>query len=156
MNTTLTCSFAATLLAAALGAQASVPDAVQAATGKARKNHQRVLLVVGDDGVRARLSGELSRLILYEYAKVELPEDDPYGQLHNAAEGDGAFLAVLDDRYQCVATAAVADLPDMEATHAFLQQNQAPWVDADDVYKKALSTAKQTNRQVFVHLSAPW
>lgn len=156
MNTTLTFSLATTLLAAVVGAQASVPDAVQSATGKARRDNQRVLLVVGDDGVREQLSGELRRLILYEYAKVELQQDDPYGQLYLPAQADGAFLAILDDRYQHIATAAVADLADVRATESFLTQNQATWLDANKVYDNALSVAKKTNRHVFVHLSAPW
>jgi hypothetical protein len=156
MNAILTNTLAASLLTALVGAQASAPDAVVSAIGKARKDNQRVLLVYGDDGIRAQLNGKLSRLILYEYAMVELPLSSPYGEGFRPDETDGAFLAILDSRYQTLAAKAVADLPDEAATEEFLKRHQAPWLDANKVYAKALSLAKKTNRQVFVHLSAPW
>ena len=84
MNPNLTTSLAATLLAAVLGtpvgAQSSVPDQVVSAMAKARADNMRILLVCGDDGIRAQLSEELSRLILYEYVVVELPTHSPYAQ----------------------------------------------------------------------------
>jgi len=156
MNAILRNTLVASLLTALLTAQASAPDAVLSAVGKARKDNQRVLLVCGDDGIRAQLNGKLSRLILYEYAKVELPSSSPYGEGFRPDETDGAFLAILDSRYRTLATKAVANLPDAAATEAFLVKHQAPWLDANKVYAKALSLAKKTNRQVFVHLSAPW
>ena len=143
------------LLAAAIGAQASAPDAMVSAIGKARKDNQRVLLVVGDGGIRAQLS-ELSRLILYEYVVVELAVDSAYGEEFRPAEVTGPFLAILDDQYHKLAAKAVAALPATAVTEKFLIANQADYLDAGAVYADALSLAKQTNRQVFVHLSAPW
>lgn len=161
MNATLTNSLAATLLAAVLGtpvgAQSSVPDQVVSAMAKARADNMRILLVCGDDGIRAQLSGELSRLILYEYVKVELPTDSPYAQAYKT-EGvnGGAFLAILDNRYQHLATKAVAKLSDAAETEAFLTAHQAEYLDVHDVIAKAQALAKKTNRRIFVHLGAPW
>ena len=156
MNATLMHTVATALLAAVVGAQVSVPDAVLSAVGKARKDNMRVLLVCGDDGIRAQLSGPLSRLILYEYVVVELPVDSPYGQTFGpAGVNGGAFLAILDNRYQSLATTAAAELSDVAATEAFLTAHQAKYLDANSVYDKALALAKKTNRRVFVHLGAP-
>ncbi len=156
MKTTLTGALAATLLAAAAGAQVSVPDAVIKAVGKARKDNMRVLLVSGDDGIREQLSGKLSSLILYEYVKVELPANDPFGDTFRPDEVTGAFLAILDNRYKTLATKAVAELGDVKATEAFLKALQADYLNANEVYANALSLATKTNRRVFVHLGAPW
>jgi hypothetical protein len=161
MNANLTTSLAATLLAAVLGtqvgAQSSVPDQVVSAMAKARADNMRILLVCGDDGIRAQLSGELSRLILYEYVKVELPTDSPYAQAYKS-EGinGGAFLVVIDNRYQHLATKAVAELSAAAETEAFLTAHQAEYLDAHDVIAKAQALAKKTNRRIFVHLGAPW
>lgn len=146
----------ATLLASIAGAQASAPDAVVSAIGKARRDNQRVLLVCGDDGVRARLSGPLSRLVMYEYALVELAESDPYA-LRFAPESDtGSYLVILDNQYGHVATKPVSELADASATEAFLTSHQAVHLDANSLYEKALSVAEQTNRRVFLHTGAPW
>lgn len=156
MNPTLRNPLAVVMLTAALGAQASAPDAVVAAIGKARKDNMRVLLVNGDDGVRAQLSGALSRLIMYEFVKVEMTENDAYGQMFRPQGVDGAFLAILDSRYKSLATKAIAELPTPDDTKAFLETHQATPVDANAAYAKAIALADKTDRRVFVHLSAPW
>jgi hypothetical protein len=156
MKKTIMTTMAVTLLTAAAEAQVSAPDAVVAAMGKARKDNMRVLLVSGDDGIRAQLTGPLSRLILYEYVKVELASDDKYADMFRPTGSEGAYLAVLDNRYRGLASKPVSELQQVESTKAFLEGNQAEHLDANAVYAKALSLARKTDRRVFVHLGAPW
>ena len=51
---------------------------------------------------------------------------------------------------------AIAELPTLDDTKAFLETHQATPVDANAAYAKAIALADKTDRRVFVHLSAPW
>ena len=155
---------------------ADAPAEVAAALTRAREENRRVLVVFGADAGEASLRLDaflredpgVRRKLLYEYRVVKVAVGDFDRNMDLARRFEAALkeqglpsLTVLSGDGRVLANRGTGDLREGASFHAgrvleFLGRWQAePW-DARALLKGALEEAGRTDRNVLVHLGAPW
>lgn len=168
----LVCALALGAIAALATAQERSHDALATARAKAKAENQRVLLLLtgGDTGLGAALTkalgdnAGLGKLLRYEYQLASVPAASVAGkalrerlQLADATP----TLAVLDTDDRVLATIAPEQMQadgafDATGVRKVLEAHGCAPLPAREVLAKGLAEAKQSRRQAFVYLSAPW
>ena len=148
-------------------------DALALARAKAGAENQRVLMLLtgGDaaveDGLIAALSDyrALGKLLKYEYQLAALPADSRPGKAvrHRLKLGDLALPALValtsDDAVLGTLPAEKIGTGNGAVTdriRGFLEAHKCAPLHARKILADGLATARQTERQVFIYLSAPW
>jgi len=174
----LVCGLAVGILAAAAAAQdtpidakpAPAPDAIAVAHHKATVDNQRVLLHFpgGDAQVEAGLAAVLKqqrRLLSYEYQTAVVEGDGvratALARRFEITDGRRPALVVLDAGGGHIHTISRAEMTadgafDANAVTTALQTHVAPALNARDVLAQGLAEAKNSQRNAFIYLSAPW
>jgi thiol:disulfide interchange protein len=149
---------------------------IAAAMAAAAKNHQRVLVVFGANwcGWCRKLDGlfhsdrKIARELLYEYqvVKVDMGKWDKNRDLVEkfgaTIEKDGVpYITILAADGSVVTNQNTGDLEagaahDPAKVQAFLKEHRAKVPAAKDVLDAALAEAKKSDRNLLVHLGAPW
>lgn len=157
-------------LATRAPAQVQSHDTLASARAWARHENQRVLLLLTggavaiEDALEAALRQQYGRLLRYEYQLAALPKDSvPGTALHRRlglGEVDLPALVVLD-----TADAVLGKLDSGQMLEngvfaptrvgAFLQPHACAPREVRKVLAAGLAVAKESERQVFVYLSAP-
>ncbi|MEM7205602.1 MAG: hypothetical protein AAF628_35430 [Planctomycetota bacterium] len=156
------CAIALGAMAALASAQEPSHDALAFARAKATSENQRVLLWLRDpnaasdeDLAKALAKPAVRKLVRYEYQRVALPVATlPATALaHRLELGDlqAPALVALDTDDVVLGTAT-----DPEQVLEFLRAHVSAPVDARAVLARGLETAKHSERNAFVYLSAPW
>lgn len=168
------CCLTAGVLAASAVAQHG-HDPLAHTRAKARAENQRVLLLLtgGAEDLMAALAGALNdyqslgKVVRYEYQLVGLPGKSLAGKELRSRLNVGGLplpmLAVLDGKDRLLGSLSAEEMVEpegnelsVERVRAFLEKHPCEPVDARDVLERALAEAKNSERDVFVYLSAPW
>jgi hypothetical protein len=157
--------------------QANVEARIADALVRARDENRRVLIQWGSNSDKASQeliqtmlnSPDVSRTLLYEYevvrADISGSERAAAAYQANLQTGGFPYLTVLDAERKVLANQPAASFKtEGEGTAAyhskklndFLKKYQAPYVNADLLFKSALAQAKKEQKTLFVWFSAPW
>ncbi|MCK6482682.1 MAG: DUF255 domain-containing protein [Phycisphaerae bacterium] len=148
---------------------------IAAATKKAARDNQRVLIMYGGNWCGwchklhdlFRTDKDIARTLLYEYQLV-MVDVGRFDKNTDVAKDYGAdlkagvpFLTVLDGAGKVLAnqeTGALekGDQHDPAKVLAFLKKHQAEPQDAREVHKAAMARAKSEGKLLFLHVGAPW
>jgi thiol:disulfide interchange protein len=155
---------------------ADAREDIAAALARAKKENRRVLIQWGANwcGWCIKLHGlyntdrEIGRKLLYEYDLV-LVDIGQWDKNLDLVEKYGADIKGQGVPYLTVLAAdgtvvinhdtgslEEGDHHDPAKVLGFLTENQADYLNAEDVLKAGLAEAKQTGRRVFLHFGAPW
>lgn len=155
-------------------ASEQIADALRAA----KRDNKRVLVQYGANwcGWCVKLAGlyksdrDIAHELLYEYelVKIDVGRFDKnldvvakYGPGEKLKTSGIPFLTVLDADGKVLANQESGALEqgnghDPKKVLAFLKQWQADPLDAREVLKAALTTARESDKRVFLHFGAPW
>lgn len=160
--------------------KADAKSDITAALAKAKRENRRVLIQWGGNWCMwcklldkaLRSDKQLSRKLLYEYdvVHVDIGQFDKHMELAASYGADlrkngVPFLTVLDAEGKLVVNQETGALEskepgkqehDVARLLAFLEQHQAPYLEAEKVYAAALARAKAEGKRVFLHFGAPW
>ncbi len=169
----LLCSVALSVVAALATAQDKSHDALAHSRVKAKAENQRVLLLLtgGDATVDEALMGAmadyraLGKLLKYEYQLVALPAASLAGKVLRKRLDLGQLtlptLAVLSIENELLGTMSSKRMGAdggfaADRVSSFLKKHACTPVHARKVLADGLATARQSNRNAFIYLSAPW
>jgi thiol:disulfide interchange protein len=149
-----------------------------AALARAKKDNKRVLVQWGANWCGwcvklhelCRSDSKIASKLLYEYEIVRVDVGrfdknlDLAAELGADFESAGVpFLTVLGADGKPLAQQETGSLEvpgegrhDPAKVLAFLEQHQAPYLDAQELFDAALAEAKARSKRLFVHLGAPW
>lgn len=139
----------------------AVAPVLAKASAMAKRKDKRVLVVWGDEGERRQVDGLLKSedrgtLVTYEYEVVHLERGANAELAKSLQAGEaGAALAVLDADGQLLGRIDARDV-DAERLEAFLGTHRVPVKDAEKIWSDALARAQREEKNLLVHLGAPW
>jgi thiol-disulfide isomerase/thioredoxin len=160
--------------------KADAKPLIAAAVARAKRENRRVLLQWGGNWCvwchrLHDLCGsdkDLAKKLLYEYEVVYVDSLKDGKNLDLAAsygsdlKAHGVpYLTVLDGDGKVVANQETGVLEkeidgkkghDPKLVLEFLEKNQASYLEADELFDKAIARAKAENKRVFLHFGAPW
>ncbi|MHC4638820.1 MAG: thioredoxin family protein [Planctomycetota bacterium] len=138
---------------------------------KAKQNNKNVLLVYGGNwcGWCYKLhdcfneNGNIKRLVQYEYelVKVDIISNKDVPKRFNANPDGYPYLTVLDAEGKVLVNQTTVPLEEGKShnpdkVYAFLTKWMPKPLNAEEVYKEALTLAEKENKRVFLHFGAPW
>ncbi|MCE9593767.1 MAG: thioredoxin family protein [Planctomycetes bacterium] len=153
---------------------------IGAAVAKAKKENRRVLIQWGGNWCiwckrldkTLHANADLAKKIQYEYdvVHVDIGHSDKNMELAASYQADFKsagvpFLTVLDGEGKLIVNQETGALEskeegkhehDVAKVLAFLEQHQAPYLEARAVYDAAFARAKAEKKHVFLHFGAPW
>lgn len=151
---------------------------IAAALNRAKKENKRVLIQWGANWcgwcrILHKLFQEdktIARKLLYEYELImvdiaqfdkNIDLADKYGAEFKSKNAGVPYLTILNKDGNVVSNQDTGSLEkdkghDPEKVLAFLTENQAKYLDANDLLKGSLSEAEETGKKVFLRFSAPW
>lgn len=152
-------------------AQSDTRTRIDAAVEAAQARDKRVVLAwtagpeAGDALAKAAAATEVrGQPFRYEYewltVDVRRPENSAMAAVYRAGDAR-PWLTVLDGVGRPIAQQDASGWMrttgiDTDALATFLDANKVPMPDAEDVLAEGVARAKATNRNVLVHLAAPW
>lgn len=151
---------------------------IAAALNRAAKENKRVLIQWGANWcgwcrILHKLFQEdntIARKLLYEYELImvdvaqfdkNIDLADKYGAEFKSKNAGVPYLTILNKDGNVVANQDTGSLEkdkahDPEKVLAFLTENQAKYLDANDLLKESIGEAEKTGKSVFLRFSAPW
>lgn len=147
-----------------LAERPALSPALAKASSSATQKDKRILVLWGSDGEREAIDGllktrEFGTLVRneYEVVRLERAANAELAQTLQAgfAGSAGAALAVLDARGFLLARMDGRGI-EAEALGKFLEAQRVPVKDAEVLWNQALAQAQREQKNILVHLGAPW